>query len=132
VRGRGERQCSPPRPENTVDAKWSIRLTPLEPYLRIGLSGHGLPRLPNPALFYQGLANQQTSKPKVIIISTCPLLPNVKRLDFFTFLQKPALSYMPFRDLAYARFSLRKPHDHYSCLYSHYLARLKVYPQSSV
>jgi hypothetical protein len=53
--GRGERQCSPPHPENTVDAKWSTRLTPLEPYLRIGLSGHGLPRLANPALFKEGL-----------------------------------------------------------------------------
>jgi len=45
----------PPLLYNPVNAKWSIYLTPLEPYLRIRLRGHGLPWLANPALFKEGL-----------------------------------------------------------------------------
>ena len=52
MQGRGEDNLDPPLRYNTVNAKWSTRFTPLEPSLRIGPSGHGLPRLASPALFY--------------------------------------------------------------------------------
>jgi hypothetical protein len=69
-------QPTPPR--NPVDTKWSTRLTPLEPYLRIGLSGHGLPRLPNPALFYQGLFIEDVESHEAVTtrstIHSCPIL----------------------------------------------------------